>query len=503
MLYNCCYLVFTNMPSKKAQQKKGVRVVKQTTKRPPIQQDMSYDDEEDLGTIRALVARVEALEKERRQPQDADAGTSTAPAGKKSARLASKVPKNRILADLVSRIGVLEAAVPIEEPLAAGSLAALPAVPDTISSPAVPVIPAVGPLQAPLPFSPPAATALPAGASGFVAPPVVASPAAYADGALSGACIWSGTGSSPSPTVPVEPWQLEVGAAIAAALAPSTQKAYEHSFAKFQRFRTISELPMAWPIPVSHLLQFMIYLKGHNNSVSTIAGQLSALAFISKVRGLPDHSVDFRVRKVLEGWSHSAPRPTDRRRPITPDVLLQILAMFRCLCSSQYESHLFAAVTLTMFYGAFRPSEVLVPSKRDVAYRALCFCVCTLGADIVRVSLRVSKTDQNGHGSIVSLHTCQVPELCPVSAMRKFLSIRPACQRYLFIHADGTALTQFQFWAVVRRALLASGRDAGVYGLHSLRIGAATAAALGDLSVSDIQAIGRWRSDAFKSYVRF
>ncbi|XP_061440326.1 uncharacterized protein LOC133364167 [Rhineura floridana] len=168
------------MPPKKAQQKKGVCVVKQTTERPPIQQDMSSHDDEDLGTIRALVARVEALEKERRQPLDADAGTSTTPAGKKSARLASKVPKNRILADLVSRIGVLEAAVPIEEPLAAGSPAALPAVPDTISSPAVPVIPAVGPLQAPLPFSPPAATALPAGASGCVARPVVASPAAYA-----------------------------------------------------------------------------------------------------------------------------------------------------------------------------------------------------------------------------------------------------------------------------------------------------------------------------------
>ncbi|XP_061486366.1 uncharacterized protein LOC133386672 isoform X3 [Rhineura floridana] len=70
------------MPPRKAQQKKGVRVVKQTTKHPPPQQNLSSDEEEDLGTIRALVARVEALEKEHMRPLDADAGTSSAPAGR-------------------------------------------------------------------------------------------------------------------------------------------------------------------------------------------------------------------------------------------------------------------------------------------------------------------------------------------------------------------------------------------------------------------------------------
>ncbi|XP_061486364.1 uncharacterized protein LOC133386672 isoform X2 [Rhineura floridana] len=72
------------MPPRKAQQKKGVRVVKQTTKHPPPQQNLSSDEEEDLGTIRALVARVEALEKEHMRPLDADAGTSSAPAGLKN-----------------------------------------------------------------------------------------------------------------------------------------------------------------------------------------------------------------------------------------------------------------------------------------------------------------------------------------------------------------------------------------------------------------------------------
>ncbi|XP_061477773.1 uncharacterized protein LOC133382123 isoform X4 [Rhineura floridana] len=69
------------MPPKKVQQKKGVRAVKQAAKRPPLQHISSSDEEEDMGTIRALVARVEALEKERRQPLDVEAGSSSAPAG--------------------------------------------------------------------------------------------------------------------------------------------------------------------------------------------------------------------------------------------------------------------------------------------------------------------------------------------------------------------------------------------------------------------------------------
>ncbi|XP_061445924.1 uncharacterized protein LOC133366632 [Rhineura floridana] len=69
------------MPPKKVQQKKGVRVLKQANKRPSSLQHQSSDDDEDLGTIRALVARVEALEKERRQPKDVDEGPSSGPVG--------------------------------------------------------------------------------------------------------------------------------------------------------------------------------------------------------------------------------------------------------------------------------------------------------------------------------------------------------------------------------------------------------------------------------------
>ncbi|XP_061439934.1 uncharacterized protein LOC133364013 [Rhineura floridana] len=165
------------MPPRKAQQKKGVLVVKQTTKCPQPQQNLSSDEEEDLQTIRALVARVEALEKERKQPLDAEAGTSSAPAGKKSARLASRMPTNRLFADLVSRIGVLEAAAHCEEPATQTPSARLPTVPASVSSVTPSFQPAVGTMQDQLPVLHDAAAFTPR-ASGLAAQPGVACHAA-------------------------------------------------------------------------------------------------------------------------------------------------------------------------------------------------------------------------------------------------------------------------------------------------------------------------------------
>jgi len=44
--------------------------------------------------------------------------------------------------------------------------------------------------------------------------------------------------------------------------------------------------------------------------------------------------------------------------------------------------------------------------------------------------------------------------------------------------------------------------DKHCYNLHSLRIGAATSASLAKLPETHIQILGRWRSDAFKRYIK-
>ena len=54
----------------------------------------------------------------------------------------------------------------------------------------------------------------------------------------------------------------------------------------------------------------------------------------------------------------------------------------------------------------------------------------------------------------------------------------------------------------IRDALSASGLDASKYSGHSFRSGAATTALDAGISDATIQMLGRWRSDAYKRYIK-
>ncbi len=72
----------------------------------------------------------------------------------------------------------------------------------------------------------------------------------------------------------------------------------------------------------------------------------------------------------------------------------------------------------------------------------------------------------------------------------------------MFCHIDGQPLTRYQFQAVLRKALQQCGIKADSFGTHSFRIGAATTAALNGVPAEEIKKMGRWRSNAFQSYIR-
>lgn len=118
------------------------------------------------------------------------------------------------------------------------------------------------------------------------------------------------------------------------------------------------------------------------------------------------------------------------------------------------------------------------------------------------ITFRFSKTDQRGAGFTVRLGQAQNLALFPVRVLQAYLDSRLTTQGALFFHEDGSPLMLFQFRLGFCRALDALGVSRSDYGLHSFRIGAASTAARMGLPEREIQRIGKWRSDAFKYYVR-
>ena len=113
-----------------------------------------------------------------------------------------------------------------------------------------------------------------------------------------------------------------------------------------------------------------------------------------------------------------------------------------------------------------------------------------------------SKTDQLHHGHTIRLTKTSPGTICPVRHMRAYLGTRPSTRGPLFTFSDGRPLTRHLCLHYLRSALRHIGRNPDDFNTHSFRIGAATTAAHGGASEATIQHLGRWRSNAVKTYIR-
>ena len=160
----------------------------------------------------------------------------------------------------------------------------------------------------------------------------------------------------------------------------------------------------------------------------------------------------------------------------------------------------------TAFFGFFHVGEITIPSANSFdTHRHLAFQdIATDSVQsprLIRIRLKHFKTDQFGWGADIFLGNTG-NELCPVTAILAYLAVRGGEAGPLFHRANGTPLTRSWFVDEVKRALASLGYTQSLYSGHSFRIGAATTTAAVHIEDSMIQALGRWTSTAFLTYIR-
>lgn len=250
-------------------------------------------------------------------------------------------------------------------------------------------------------------------------------------------------------------------------------------------------------------LSLLLYFIGteftRGTSVSKMNKRLAALAFLFKWRGQSDVTKDFMVRQAMKGYRRGRVQP-DTRRPVSFELLQELVEGLHRVCSSEYEVRLFTVAFVLAFFGAFRIGELVSKNKRGVG--GLQFSDVTWSAEGVQLFIGKSKMDQLGKGVAVSLFRAVPEAVCPVFTVQQFVKIRGPALGAFFRHKDGSSLSRFQFLAIFRRSLAEAGRDVSQFNTHSFRVGAATEAARWGLSPQVVRRIGRWESDRFKLYVR-
>ena len=152
------------------------------------------------------------------------------------------------------------------------------------------------------------------------------------------------------------------------------------------------------------------------------------------------------------------------------------------------------------FFGLLRVSEYTCPTvSRFDPERHLSVADVTIvpSSRLAHVCIKASKTDPFRVGAVVRLGYTGT-SICPVSALIAYLQSRAPVRGPLFVFENGRFLTRRHISTVIRGAL---GQHVSA-DTHSLRIGGASALAALHTPAYVIQTLGRWRSDAYRDYLR-
>ena len=281
---------------------------------------------------------------------------------------------------------------------------------------------------------------------------------------------------------------------MGSALSDSSRKAYQNGVDKFNQF-CISTLHVStcFPAQVSSVVSFIAYLFKSGYASASITTTLSAISYIHKVHGLADPTSAFVVKKLLQGASKLRPS-VDHRAPITKEILHSLVRSASSITDCFYNSVLISSMYLLAFHAFLRIGEIAVTSVRNF-----------------RKVLQVHQVTVNQNECVIVFHSYKhyqgppaslVISASPVRHIQSYLSLRGVAPGPLFIFPDGSAVGRSFFNTHLRKSLMWSGLSTGIYKGHSFRIGAATTAAMMGISEEEIQRMGRWRSQAFKKYIR-
>ena len=237
---------------------------------------------------------------------------------------------------------------------------------------------------------------------------------------------------------------------------------------------------------------------------SSIKVYLSAIRSLHIEQGCADPLLNcLMLQRVVKGIKRVQGCPsTAPRLPVSPEIL-QIVQS--ALSFSSFDDCMFWAACTLAYFGFLRSAEFTVPSL-DKFDPGLHLSVEDFSVDspvapsYLRVRIKSSKTDPFRQGCFIYIGRGS-SSICAVRAVLHHLSLRGNRSGPLFMLHTGQPLTRQLVTARLRSILHSAGLP-GNYSSHSFRIGAATRAAKMGIPDHLIQVLGRWRSDAYKAYIR-
>jgi site-specific recombinase XerD len=254
--------------------------------------------------------------------------------------------------------------------------------------------------------------------------------------------------------------------------ANNTVRAYKSDFNDFGLFcaqRGFKSLPSE-PKIVS---LYLTYLSTKEIKMSTLKRRLVSIGVIHKLKG---YYLDTKHPSIIEnimGIKRRKGSIQKGKKPLLINNLKEIINVIDIKKNKEIKKIRDRSIILIGFSGGFRRNEIVSLDYEDLDFVQ----------EGLKITLKRSKTDQFGEGSLKGLPYFDNIKYCPVLSLKKWIEISNINSGPLFRRfSKGSKLTENRLTdqtvaILIKKYLNLAGIDSRNYSGHSLRSGFATTAA--------------------------
>lgn len=280
---------------------------------------------------------------------------------------------------------------------------------------------------------------------------------------------------------------------MSSAKAKNTLNAYKKDWQDFCQFCEATGL-QSLPADPKTVINYLT-IQAENHKVSTLERRIASISQAHQAAGFPTPTSTMQVRALMQGIRRTKGAAQTGKAPaVTSDIKAMVKSLPKNLLGNRDR-----ALLLVGFAGGFRRSERVSLDVEDLEFRW----------EGLVITLRKSKTDQEGQGRRVAIPFGSNYETCPVRSLQFWLELSGTTMGPVFksINRHGnlqeSRLCDKTVSLVVKRCAEAAGLDSNKYSGHSLRAGLATSAAAAGVSERAIMSQTGHRSvNMVRRYIR-
>ena len=281
---------------------------------------------------------------------------------------------------------------------------------------------------------------------------------------------------------------------VASAKAKRTREAYACAWRGFEQW-CAAHGRGALPASGETVALYLAHRAGNGCKPATIEVDLSAIAQAHKVAGHPSPRQEPAVLAMRQGIRRELGTAHRKKAPLLPAMLRAISGALPATRRGTRDR----ALLLLGFAAALRRSELVALELADLVFTD----------DGIELTIRRSKTDQEGAGEKIGVPFGSEAATCPVRSVRLWLDAARLERGPVFRevnrhgHVGEAPLTGHSVARIVKRAAREAGLDAANLSGHSMRAGLATAAIKAGKPAHVVMRQTRHKSvQVFQGYVR-